>query len=136
MPENSAFQQASEQELLDLMIRFRTAYAKGDREGLLAATTNDFQWHQHCATNDSEKPTGRILHGVDELLAEIDWRQKNWQQVRYEHLEERSAGDMLVQTFEISGVENGVAFHANACDLYPVVDGRIARKDTYWKFTK
>ena len=28
------------------------------------------------------------------------------------------------------------AFAADAVDLYPVVSGRIAMKDTYWKYRK
>jgi len=54
----------------------------------------------------------------------------------YSGLEERATADLLVQTFTIQGAEDGVAFHANAVDLYPVVNGRIARKDTYWKYLK
>jgi hypothetical protein len=41
---------------------------------------------------------------------------------------------MLVQTFSISGEDNGEVFFANAVDLYPVKDGQIAKKDTYWKY--
>jgi len=136
MPKQTSTGQTGEKELLELMVSFRTAYAKRDREGLLAVTTDDFEWHQHVAAQESDKPTGRVLHGIDELLAEIGWRQEHWQQVRYENLEERSAGDLLVQTFVISGLEDGIAFHANACDLYPVKNGRISRKDTYWKYLK
>ena len=77
-----------------------------------------------------------MLVGVDAVLAEIAWRAEHWSNVRYEGLEERSAGDVLVQTFTISGEEDGVPFHARAVDLYPVVDGRITRKDTYWKYLK
>ena len=34
----------------------------------------------------------------------------------------------------VSGVdENGRRFHNAAVDLYPLRDGRIARKQTYWK---
>ena len=132
MPEN----QGSEQQLLELMTSFRKAYSRGDRDGLLAVTTEDFQWHQHVGRDSSDQPTGRILHGVDELLTEVGWRQEHWREVRYENLQERSAGDLLVQTFVVSGLEDGVAFHARAVDLYPVTDGRISRKDTYWKYLK
>lgn len=128
--------EGTEPRLLELMVSFRKAYSKGDRDGLLAVTTNDFQWHQHYATDSSERDTGRILNGVDELLAEVGWRQEHWRDVRYENLQERAAGDMLVQTFVVSGLEDGVAFHANAVDLYPVTQGRISRKDTYWKYLK
>jgi len=127
---------SSGQQLLELMASFRKAYSKGDRDGLLAVTTDDFQWHQHYATDSSEQATGRILNGIDELLAELGWRQAHWREVRYENLQERSAGDLLVQTFVISGEEDGVAFHASAVDLYPVTNGRISRKDTYWKYLK
>ena len=36
-------------DMLDLMERFRKAYGRGDREGLLASTSADFEWHQHFA---------------------------------------------------------------------------------------
>ena len=119
--------------LLHLMTRFREAYAAADREALLAVTTPDFAWHQHAASNDGELPLGRVLTGIDALLAEIAWRREHWSDVRYDDLEERAAADLLVQTFTISGTSDGERFHAKAVDLYPVRDGRIARKDTYWK---
>ena len=120
--------------LLELMEQFRRAYGKADREGLLAVVTEDFEWHQHVAREVGDLPTGRVLVGVDALIDEIIWRGEHWSEVRYADLEERAVGDdLLVQTFTISGKEDGQPFHARAVDLYPVVDGRIARKDTYWK---
>ena len=120
--------------LLELMEQFRRAYGKADREGLLAVVTEDFEWHQHVTREVGDLPTGRVLVGVDALIDEITWRGEHWSEVRYADLEERAAGDdLLVQTFTISGKEDGQPFHARAVDLYPVVDGRIARKDTYWK---
>ena len=77
-----------------------------------------------------------MLVGVDALLEEVNWRREHWTDVSYSRLEERSAGDLLVQTFSISGREGGQPFAANAVDLYPVVSGRIAMKDTYWKYRK
>lgn len=121
--------------MLELMVRFRTAYSKADRDGLLRVVTADFAWHQHCAPNADQLPTGRILNGVDELLTEVLWRREHWRDVNYANLKERAAGDILVQTFVISGRQDDIEFHANAVDLYPVRDGKIARKDTYWKYT-
>ena len=126
----------NEQEMLELMKRFRTAYAKADREGLLAVTSEDFAWHQHYGRDDGDRPNGRMLSGVDALLEEIAWRSEHWSDVSYENLQERSAGNLLVQTFTISGKEDGVSFHADAVDLYPVRDGRITMKDTYWKYVR
>ena len=126
----------NEQEMLELMKRFRIAYAKADREGLLAVTSEDFEWHQHYGADDSDRPNGRLLSGVDALLEEIAWRRAHWTDVSYDGLQERSAGDLLVQTFTICGKEDGVSFHADAVDLYPVRDGLITMKDTYWKYVR
>ena len=124
-------------DLLALMKRFRKAYASGDREELLATTSDDFEWCQHVARSADDLPAGRTLKGIDALLDEIAWRQQHWQAVSYSGLEERAAGgDLLVQTFTISGLEQGVEFTAKAVDLYPVKDGVITRKDTYWKYLK
>jgi len=126
----------TENDMLALMTAFRTAYSRADREGLIAVTTENFEWHQHAAKKSSERRTGNVLRGVDELLKELAWRGDHWQDVVYSGLEERAAGDLLVQTFTIQGAQDGYAFHAKAVDLYPVVEGRIARKDTYWKYMK
>ncbi len=122
--------------MLTLMKRFRAAYAKADRSELLAATTDDFEWHQHYGRDESDAPSGRVLQGIDALLDELTWRRSHWSNVRYDNLEERAASDLLVQTFTISGEEDGKRFAAKAVDLYPVRDGRISRKDTYWKYLK
>ncbi|MFK7912336.1 MAG: nuclear transport factor 2 family protein [Pseudomonadales bacterium] len=126
----------TEAEALDLMVRFRSAYAKRDRAGLIAATSTDFAWHQHYAVQLAELPHGRILRGVDALLEQLQWRAEHWQDVSYANLVERAAQDVLVQTFRIAGTEDGVAFTADVVDLYPVSDGRITAKDTYWKYLK
>ena len=126
----------TETQMLELMVRFRTAYAAGDRDGLIANTTEDFQWHQHYAETASELPTGRILNGIDALLEQLQWRSEHWRDVRYANLEERAAADVLLQTFSISGTEDGQPFAAKVVDLYPVKAGKSCRKDTYWKYQK
>ncbi|MEM7098558.1 MAG: nuclear transport factor 2 family protein [Pseudomonadota bacterium] len=120
-----------ETQMLALMVRFRKAYAKADKEALKSVTSDDFTWHQH----EGHAPTGRVLDGIEALLSEIERRAKDWQDVRYENMVERAAGnDLLVQTFTISGLDCGTPFHADVVDLYPVRDGQITRKDTYWKY--
>ncbi len=123
--------------LLALMKKFREAYASGNKEVLLASTSDNFEWHQHVGSSADELPKGRILKGVDALLDEVAWRKQHWREVSYSNLVERVAGDdLIVQTFTISGLEEGVQFTANAVDLYPVENGVITRKDTYWKYLK
>ena len=126
-----------EESMLLLMTDFRRAYGRGDKEGLQKVTSDNFEWHQHATNAPSDLPLGRVLQVIDELLVEIKWRQTHWTEVEYSDLEERAAGtDLLVQTFVIRGFEDGAPFHAKAVDLYPVMNGKIIRKDTYWKYLK
>ena len=127
---------SDEAELVKLMERFRLAYASQNRDELMATTDEGFVWQQHFANDDSELPSGKAVEGVSGLLAVLQWRSEHWTNVRYRDLEERSAGDMLVQTFTISGEEDGKPFHAKAVDLYRLRNDRIAIKETYWKQMK
>ncbi len=124
-------------DMLALIARFRRAYAKADRAGLADILTDDFEWHMHYGEPGTDSPTGRVLRGVDEMVAEIRWRQDNWRHVSYENMVERPAGDVILQMFTTRGTdEHGADYHVNVVDVYPVRDGRIARKDTYWKQVK
>lgn len=119
----------------DLMTRFRRAYAKADAELLAEVFTDDIEWHNHWFPADAAVPTGRVLRGVDEVVAELAWRREHWTDVRYEGLQERFAPGLVTQTFTISGVDRGQPFEVAAVDLYDVTDdGRITKKDTYWKY--
>ena len=121
----------TDEEMLAVMAEFRKGYGTGDKKRLLAATTPDFEWHQHYG---DESPTGRVIKGIDGLLEELSWRQEHWRDVTYENLTERAAGDVILQMFTTRGIdENGTSYHVNVVDVYPVRDGLICRKDTYWK---
>ena len=122
----------TEEEILALSKRFRVAFAKADKDMFAEILTSDFEWHQHYG-DKNDAPTGRVLQGIDALMEELHWRRQNWSDVKFENMEERAAGDMILQTFVISGTDPDGPFHAKAVDIYPIVDGRIARKDTYWK---
>ena len=118
-------------EMLALVAEFRKGYGTANKERLLAATTDDFEWHQH---KGGTSPTGRVIKGIDGLLEELAWRQENWRDVTYENMVERPAGDVILQMFTTRGIdEEGNPYHLNVVDVYPVRDGLIFRKDTYWK---
>ena len=127
----------TDESLLELIGEFRRAYGRADRERLLAVTHPEFEWHMHSSATADEATTGRVLVGVDNLITELQWRSANWSNMNYEDLQERPAGDLIVQTFRVSGTdENGENFSVQAVDLYPVKDGKIAMKDTYWKYVR
>lgn len=117
-----------------VMADFKRGFGKADRELLASAVTDDFQWQMHWHEADGDEPTGRVLRGLDEVMAEINRRRDHWSEVRYQDVEERYIDDMIVQTFVVSGVDaHGRRFNDAAVDLYPLRDGLIAAKQTYWK---
>ncbi|MBW2624409.1 MAG: nuclear transport factor 2 family protein [Deltaproteobacteria bacterium] len=118
-------------ELETLVRAFGKAYFNADKDGLKACTTPDFEWHQHIG---SFAPDGNIIAGVDDVCAEILRRKKEWSGVKYDDFSNHFAEDMITSLFRVSGVdENGEKFDVRAVDLYTVRDGKIARKDSYWK---
>ena len=113
---------------------FKRVSARVDRASWARAVTDDFEWHLHWFDGADEQPAGRVLRGLDEVMAEIERRRDRWSELRYDDVEERFTEDLVVQTFVVSGVDgNGRRFHNAAVDLYPIRDGLIARKQTYWK---
>ncbi len=124
-----------------VMRDLKRGFARADRESLARAVTDDFEWHLHWfddggagGEGPDDRPTGRILRGLDQVMAEIERRRDHWHELRYDDVEERYTDDLVIQTFVVSGVDaNGRRFHNAAVDLYPIRDGRIARKQTYWK---
>lgn len=118
----------------EVMRSFKRGFAKVDRASLEKAVTEDFEWHMHWQELPDDEPTGKILRGLDQVMSEIERRRDHWTELRYEDVEERYTADLVVQTFSVSGVDStGRRFNSAAVDLYPLRDGLIARKQTYWK---
>ena len=127
----------TDEEMMDLVARFRDAFRSADPAKLSQVLTDDFEWHQHFADGPGDRPTGRIAYGVEGMVEVLEWRKKNWKKQRIADLVERPAGDVILQMFTTQGLdENDELFHWNVVDVYPVRDGKIAKKDTYWKQAK
>ncbi len=124
----------------NLMLNFRRAYAKGDPDKLAEVLSADFEWHTHTFDPADPVTTGKVLHGVEGMMTELERRRRDWSDVCYEGLQERFAPNLVTQTFTISGLDRGVPFAVAAVDLYDVDDSagpgaeRLSKKDTYWKY--
>lgn len=117
-----------------VMKEFMRGFGRADRDALANTVTDDFEWHMHWTEAEGDQPTGKVLRGIDEVMAEIERRQASWTDLSYDNMELRYLDDMVVQTFTVSGVdEHGTRFNSDAVDLYPVRDGKLSRKQTYWK---
>ena len=126
---------SSEQERLTLVETFRLGFHRIDEELLRSVLSEDFVWHLHYNAPVPDGPTGMVLHGVEALVEELKRRRAQWSDTWFEGLRERAVGDdSILQTFTATGKdEHGKPFHVNVVDLYDVRDGRITKKDTYWK---
>ncbi len=117
-----------------VMKEFMRGFGRADRDALANTVTDDFEWHMHWTESEGDQPTGKVLRGIDEVMAEIKRRQASWTDLSYDNVELRYLDDMVVQTFTVSGIdEHGTRFNSDAVDLYPVRDGKLSRKQTYWK---
>ena len=58
----------------EVMRAFKRGFARVDRESLARAVTDDFEWHLHWFDGPDDQPTGRVLRGLDEVMAEIERR--------------------------------------------------------------
>jgi len=113
-----------------LLSDFGKAFFNADASMLRNCTTTDIEWHQHKGA----EPTGTILRGIEAICREILRRKAEWKDVFYEDFENRFFEDLIVSSFLVSGIDEfGKAFKARAVDLYHVKDGKISRKDSYWK---
>jgi hypothetical protein len=118
----------------ELMTRFRAAYHAVDAAVLGSLIAPDFEWHLDWFPAEDPVPTGKVLYGVDEMIAELQRRKRAWSNLRYRDLNERFLPGFIVQTFFVSGVDQDAgSFDIAAVDLYSLKSDRIWRKDTYWK---
>ncbi len=118
------------QQLVEQLMRdFGRGFFRADRSLLEQCTTSDFEWHLH----EGPEPQGRVLRGMEEVLNEIHRRQRAWHDVRYSDVDVTFTGELIVQTFRVTGRNAQGAFDARGVDLYPVHGERISRKDSYWK---
>jgi len=119
----------------DLMTNFRRGHAKADPDILADVLGDGFEWHTHWFEATDPQTTGRVICGIDDMVAELQYRKENWTDVRFDDLREQFSPGLVTQTFTISGLDNGVPFANAAVDLYTVTDDdKITKKDTYWKY--
>jgi ketosteroid isomerase-like protein len=121
----------SSDEAADLMTRFGQAFVSADAAKLADCLADDFLWHLH---EGPDTPHGKTVAGVEGMLAVLRHRRENWKDVRYSDVRVSTDGSLITQTFRVSGTdEKGRAFDVRAVDLYPVENGKLQAKDSYWK---
>ena len=117
---------------LDVMKRFGRAYFKRDPALMEQAVTADAEWHQEAGP---DAPHGRVLKGVQGFLQGAAEDDTQFETLRFNDLVIRALGeDQIVMTYLAEGqYRNGAAFSLRGIELLTVRDGRVAKKDVFWK---
>lgn len=117
---------------LDVMKRFGRAYFKRDAALMEQAVTPDAEWHQEAGP---DAPHGRVLRGVQGFLQGAAEDDVQFESLRFNDVVIRALGeDQIVMTYQADGKHRGgPAFSLRGIELLTVRDGRVAKKDVFWK---
>ena len=81
-----------------------------------------------------DTPRGVRLTGKDEARKGIQARFDGIPDIRYEDDRHWSSGDRGVSEWTIRGTQaNGEPIEVRGCDLFEFADGKVSRKDSFWK---
>ncbi|MBK8764849.1 MAG: nuclear transport factor 2 family protein [Burkholderiaceae bacterium] len=115
-----------------VMQRFGKAFFNRDPALLAQAITADAQWHFAFGP---DSPDGRVRTGVDGFLQGARENDALFERLRFNDVVCRGFGaDQIVMTYLIDGQHRGGdAFSLRGIELITVRDGKLARKDVFWK---
>ena len=116
----------------EIMQRFGKAFFHRDPVLLAQAITADAQWHFAIGPDD---PDGRVRTGIDGFLQGARENDALFERLRFNDVVCRGFGaDQIVMTYLIDGRHRGGdPFSLRGIELITVRDGKLARKDVFWK---
>jgi len=112
---------------------FLAAFNRHDVDAIMAF------FHEDCVfeTPRGPAPGGRRLVGKDQAREGIEARLAGIPDIRYIDDRHWVAGDRGVSEWTITGTDtDGHAVEVRGCDLLEFRDGKISRKDSYWKIVE
>jgi ketosteroid isomerase-like protein len=96
-------------------------------------------FHEECVfdTPRGSAPGGTHLVGKDQVRQGIEARFAGIPDIRYGHDRHWVSGDRGASEWTITGTDtDGSAVEVRGCDLFEFRDGKISRKDSYWKIVE
>ena len=116
---------------LALLKKLGKGFNNGDVDAILDCVTDDFEW---ILAEGPDAPHGKVVHGREGVAATMAARAKAIPELRFSETDLIYAGDRVIGTYRVTGCyADGRRIDARGCDLYVIRDGKIARKDSYWK---
>ena len=116
---------------LTLLKKLGKGFNNHDVNAILECVTDDFEW---ILAEGPDAPHGKIVRGREGVAATMAERAKAIAQLRFSDTDLIYAGDRVIGTYRVCGCyADGRPIDARGCDVYVIRDGKIARKDSYWK---
>ena len=118
-------------EALALLKKLGKGFNNHDVDAILECVTDDFEW---ILAEGPDAPHGKIVRGRAGVATTMAERAKAIAELRFSDTDLIYAGDRVVGTYRVTGrYADGRPIDARGCDVYVIRDGKIARKDSYWK---
>lgn len=116
---------------LQLLKKLGKGFNNHDVNAILECVTDDFEW---ILAEGPDAPHGKIIRGREGVAATMAERAKAIPELRFSETDLIYAGDRVIGTYRVTGrYADGRKIDARGCDVYVIRDGKIARKDSYWK---
>lgn len=116
---------------LALLKKLGKGFNSGDANAVMACVTEDFEW---ILAGGPDAPHGRIVRGRENVATTMAARAKEIPEMRFSEADLIYAGDRVIGTYRVTGrYADGRKIDARGCDIYVIRDGKISRKDSYWK---
>ena len=110
-------------ETQELAARYGAAWAAHDLDAIMAMHTNDTVFHLHGG--------GDPAVGLGATRAAFAAAASQWPDIRFEKSRVYIGDGHFVSEYQMSATSDGKRILCDGVDVIAVVDGRIARKDTY-----
>lgn len=116
---------------LALLKKLGKGFNNHDVNAILECVTDDFEW---ILAEGPDAPHGKIVRGREGVAATMAERAKAIPELRFSETDLIYAGERVIGTYRATGrYADGRRIDARGCDIYVIRDGKIARKDSYWK---
>jgi ketosteroid isomerase-like protein len=110
-------------ETQELVVRYGTAWAEHNLDAIMTMHTDDTVFHLH----GGGEPTAGLAATRESFAAALT----QWPDIRFDKSRVYIGNAHFVSEYRMSGSSEGKPFSCDGVDVIAVVDGRVARKDTY-----
>jgi steroid delta-isomerase-like uncharacterized protein len=118
---------------VQMLKRFLDAFNRQDVDGIMGFLAEDCVFE----TPRGPDPWGRRLVGKEQVREGFEARFAGIPDIHYGKDRHWVAGDRGVSEWTITGTDSsGELVEVQGCDLFEFRDGKITRKDAYWKLVE